>query len=250
MRGYQPERAVRGGSGAPEGDPIGIVLIGRSFAFMMRTWSHVESEFGLQCVQADTVEGLSETQEDLGELKFLIVYQDLSNDLLARWESYRSFNPDASIILAYRDPEKARQVLLSSMDANHSTLGFLPIDASLEVLVSSLRMLLYQQYFLPRNLLADWPRAAGPRPEPQKRKIESQVNSRPCLGRLTSRELEVLRFVSEGDSNKSIARRLGITEHTVKLHLHNLSGKLGTVNRTAAAKLYFTAKGEGKDLAR
>ena len=51
---------------------------------------------------------------------------------------------------------------------------------------------------------------------------------------LTPRELEVLRQVAEGLPNKSIAQRLGISEHTVKFHLNALMAKLGVQSRTEA----------------
>jgi DNA-binding NarL/FixJ family response regulator len=53
---------------------------------------------------------------------------------------------------------------------------------------------------------------------------------------LTSRELEVLEALGEGLSNKSIAARLGITEHTVKFHVSSIFGKLGAENRTDAVR--------------
>jgi DNA-binding NarL/FixJ family response regulator len=51
---------------------------------------------------------------------------------------------------------------------------------------------------------------------------------------LTPRELEVLRLLAEGLPNKSIARRLGISEHTVKFHVNAILGKLGVASRTEA----------------
>jgi DNA-binding NarL/FixJ family response regulator len=51
---------------------------------------------------------------------------------------------------------------------------------------------------------------------------------------LTSRELEVLRLLSEGRSNKEIGTTLSITEGTVKLHVNNILGKLGVSSRTEA----------------
>ena len=48
---------------------------------------------------------------------------------------------------------------------------------------------------------------------------------------LTQRELEILRMVAEGLRNKSIADRLGISEGTVKVHLHNIYEKLGVNGR-------------------
>ncbi len=55
------------------------------------------------------------------------------------------------------------------------------------------------------------------------------------INELTLRELEVLKFVANGESNNSIAEKLCITSHTVKAHLTQIFKKLGVKNRTSAA---------------
>jgi ATP/maltotriose-dependent transcriptional regulator MalT len=51
---------------------------------------------------------------------------------------------------------------------------------------------------------------------------------------LSEREVEVLRLVAAGLSNRDIGQQLFISEKTVKSHLSNIMGKLGVVNRTQA----------------
>lgn len=51
---------------------------------------------------------------------------------------------------------------------------------------------------------------------------------------LTPRELDVLRLIAEGASNKTIARRLGISTHTAKFHVGRLLDKLDASGRTDA----------------
>jgi DNA-binding CsgD family transcriptional regulator len=51
---------------------------------------------------------------------------------------------------------------------------------------------------------------------------------------LTAREREVLALLAEGASNKTIARRLGISVHTVKFHVGSLLEKLDATGRTDA----------------
>jgi DNA-binding CsgD family transcriptional regulator len=53
---------------------------------------------------------------------------------------------------------------------------------------------------------------------------------------LTAREQEVLDILAEGLSNKAIARRLGISDQTVKFHVASICGKLGAANRTEAVR--------------
>jgi DNA-binding NarL/FixJ family response regulator len=52
---------------------------------------------------------------------------------------------------------------------------------------------------------------------------------------LTDRELEVLKLVAVGASNKGVAQQLGISEATVKSHVSNMLSKLGLKSRTQAA---------------
>ncbi|SFQ99200.1 response regulator [Desulfoscipio geothermicus] len=59
---------------------------------------------------------------------------------------------------------------------------------------------------------------------------------------LTDREIEVLRLVANGDSNKVIAGKLFISEKTVKNHLTNIFQKLNVSDRTQAALLAIKEK--------
>jgi two-component system, NarL family, response regulator YdfI len=54
---------------------------------------------------------------------------------------------------------------------------------------------------------------------------------------LTSREIEVLGMLAEGVGNKTIARRLDISEHTVKFHIGSIFSKLNASSRTEAVIL-------------
>jgi len=52
--------------------------------------------------------------------------------------------------------------------------------------------------------------------------------------RLTTRERQVLQYLCQGQSNKEIARALGLQVATIKLHVRNVCRKLGARNRTQA----------------
>jgi DNA-binding NarL/FixJ family response regulator len=54
---------------------------------------------------------------------------------------------------------------------------------------------------------------------------------------LTEREVEVLRLVARGLSNRDVASAIGRTDETVKVHLKNIFAKLGVADRTEAVTL-------------
>jgi ATP/maltotriose-dependent transcriptional regulator MalT len=56
---------------------------------------------------------------------------------------------------------------------------------------------------------------------------------------LSPRELEVLRLVAAGKTNREIASTLVVSEHTVARHLQNIFAKLGVTSRTAATAFAF-----------
>jgi len=65
--------------------------------------------------------------------------------------------------------------------------------------------------------------------------LTSRNRGRTSGGDLTAREREVLELVRQGLANKQIARRLGISERTVKAHLTSVFGAIGVTDRTGAA---------------
>jgi len=64
--------------------------------------------------------------------------------------------------------------------------------------------------------------------------VPQSSSDQPSLEELTPREIEVLRLLADGLGNKDIAAKLGISEHTIKFHIHSILGKLGAASRTEA----------------
>lgn len=64
---------------------------------------------------------------------------------------------------------------------------------------------------------------------------ESAVPPTSPLAQLSPRELEILRGIARGESNKLIARQLGIAETTVKIHVQHVLRKLNVASRVQAA---------------
>ena len=95
--------------------------------------------------------------------------------------------------------------------------GFVPKTLSSRALVAAVRCMIGGDIFAPVSLI-----------------------TKPELGEeglLTPREMDVLRGICTGQSNKEIARTLDLQEVTVKLHVKTMSRKLGAKNRTHAAMI-------------
>ena len=99
-------------------------------------------------------------------------------------------------------------------------VGFLPKSESPELLQQALRLVLGGGTYLPAQALADLRHGAPP--------------PRPDASGLTPRQLDVLRCLMRGQPNKLIARELGLTEGTVKIHIAAILRVLQARNRTEA----------------
>jgi len=64
---------------------------------------------------------------------------------------------------------------------------------------------------------------------------------------ISAREKEVMTLILEGDDNKSIARKLGISVNTVKVHTSNIFRKLGVQSRFELTKFRFAAASHAED---
>lgn len=85
-------------------------------------------------------------------------------------------------------------------------------------------------------VLVDGVRAAARGDAPlDPRAARHVLKGRPAPTALTEREREVLHLVSQGLANKAIARRLGISDKTVKAHLTRVFAAIGVADRTQAA---------------
>jgi|SRR5579863_317137 len=129
---------------------------------------------------------------------------------------------------------QTRVVLLSSPEDEAHLVGamrsgvhgFLDHSIEPEKLYKCIRLVSQGEVILPRSMAA--------------RLISSPVagTEKPDAARnLTQREREILLHLSTGESNKEIGSNLGISEHTVKIHLRHILKKLNLTNRVQAAIL-------------
>lgn len=110
-----------------------------------------------------------------------------------------------------------------------SAWGLLPMDTTAEEIVAAVYALSAGLVVMP----PEWVEAT-----PQVRQVSSSAGEAdPLVEPLTAREAEVLQCLAEGLSNKQIALRLQISEHTVKFHISSIYSKLGAANRAEAVRL-------------
>ncbi len=82
-------------------------------------------------------------------------------------------------------------------------------------------------------------RQLGAAPEVARVEALSRTGALIAAGGLTAREVQVLRLVAAGKSNRAIAAELAISEHTVARHMQNIFAKLGVSSRSAATAFAF-----------
>lgn len=121
--------------------------------------------------------------------------------------------PDVPLLALVSNPEDAAHAL------RQGAAGVLSRDTDGERLLAALEALTQGLAVLEAAFLST------PQPDP-----DLGVDHEP----LTPRERDVLGLLAEGMSNKAIAKRLRISDHTVKFHLNAVLSKLGATSRTEA----------------
>jgi DNA-binding NarL/FixJ family response regulator len=130
--------------------------------------------------------------------------------------------PDLPVVVlsASEDARDAREALAKG------ALGYVPKSAGQRTLLSAIRLVLDGDLYVPPLLLGDSSPPAA---------IEPPGEAGHERTTLTERQIEVLRRLSQGQPNKTIARDLGLSEKTVKGHISAIFRALNVVNRTQAA---------------
>jgi DNA-binding NarL/FixJ family response regulator len=105
--------------------------------------------------------------------------------------------------------------------------GVLPAEATIEALTAAIQA-------LEAGLIVIYPDWIT---LPRARQVALVGEVEKLVEPLTERETEVLQWLAQGLSNKQIAARLHISEHTVKFHVSSVYGKLGATNRAEAVRV-------------
>jgi DNA-binding NarL/FixJ family response regulator len=142
-----------------------------------------------------------------------VVVLDLRMQGLSGVETIRALRQEFGVvrILIFSNYAKGEEIY-QAMKAGAS--GFVVKEMALDRLLDAIRVVFAGEQYLP----------------PQ---IAMRIGER-LLVQLSPRELEVLRLVAKGLSNKEIAARLGLVVGTVKIHVANIFSKLSVSDRTQA----------------
>lgn len=159
---------------------------------------------------------LAEAQPDLDAV--LLDLQMPGGDGQSVLEEFGRRFPELPVVIltSTEDPEEVRRALSAG------ALGYVPKSASSVTLIGALKLVLQGDVYVPPLMLNERPRAVPEQPSTE------------ALPRLTQRQSEVLRLVQRGISNKLIARELGLSEKTVKVHITSILKALNVTNRSAA----------------
>jgi DNA-binding NarL/FixJ family response regulator len=152
----------------------------------------------------------------------------------------------SSITAVLYDDHRDQGNTVEDIKSSRTVRSVLPMNMRLDLWLSVVRLLLRGGEYFPISFMH-----YGPQSEPNKDEAarpHSGVSNQagptvapPCrsLDFLTEREHQVLEMVSHGWQNKMIAAKFNLSEHTVKVHIHNIIKKLGAQNRTAAAAIFL-----------
>lgn len=217
-------------------------FIGDELAFSDSILKHTDTEFTcLQFIRIATLgDALKMPAAQAAQCRIIVVDESQVDDLRTRLPALFIHFAKTRVALSYRRIKIAETFLRHAVeDPLLAKVGVLPMRLEIDHWVSVLRMLICGERYIPYELFN-----AMPLPEPAGIKSEAPnatARAKPSgrLAKLTDREKQVLTSVSEGKQNKIIAAELDLSEHTVKLHIHNVISKLGVNNRTEAAICYL-----------
>lgn len=178
----------------------------------------------VEIVEAVDYPGAFEAMRAVGEVDLALL--DLNMPGMTGLDGIQQFRATFSdtplIVLSAADrTEEIRQVLAAG------AMGYISKASAPEVIVSAMRLVLAGGVYAPPELLAPRSQTSNSAPVP------AAHHGHRTHG-LTERQIEVLRLVAQGKSNRQIADALHLTEGTVKIHAAAIFRTLGVANRIEA----------------
>lgn len=147
-------------------------------------------------------------------------YRELPETLCQRF-------PNVSFIALSPIPNDDEGLYLVS----HGVKGYCNRYISKALLVKAVELVCMGEVWVGRSLLFKLMNRLNSLSPPKGEQQEMKASAREKLAKLTGRECEIAQLVGAGDSNKVIAKRLDITERTVKAHLSSIFRKTATKDR-------------------
>lgn len=216
-----------------------IVYIGPRRDFPECLIQAVETNFDdIEIVRLSGLDSLLSTDSPRAEsLRLALVHDRMVRTCLEDRDALQARYPDLDVAIVCNG-QPADKLNLTRLIQCDRVRGILPFNLPLDIWLSALQLMLSGGEYVPRDMIglvhsADAQAAAGTTPRTQ------SVSAAGKKAELTRREVDVLELVAQGLQNKTIAARLELSEHTVKLHIHHIISKLGAHNRTQAAAIYF-----------
>lgn len=196
---------------------------------------------------------------NLGKVSVIVFHDSAYKEILQNSLNVEEMFPNQTKVLAYDDCNLTNECWEKCSQFFDS---FLPMDARVDVWLSIIRLILAGGVYVPPSLkdaqfeakLSTGVHRNDVNIDPMDHKSEStklRENDQESCGfdHLTKRENEVLKLVADGLQNKNIASEFGLSEHTVKLHVHNVIVKLRVANRTEAAAMFLREQSMGSQIA-
>ncbi|MCY6380690.1 response regulator transcription factor [Hoeflea prorocentri] len=183
--------------------------------------------------------------EDLEVRVCLIVIDEtLSDEVRSNYDRLRELFPTQILCLACNETRPLPD-LMNDPALTGLVESFLPMNLRLDIWLSAVRLMMNGGDYIPRQAPAPLHTSGDSQIEiaratkdgTTRTQVTGAKNAR--SGRLTSREIDVLKLVARGYQNKVVAAELELSENTIKLHMHHIIEKLGVGNRTEAAAVYF-----------
>jgi DNA-binding NarL/FixJ family response regulator len=180
----------------------------------------------LQAPECATALMIAEEHPDLDAVFVDLMMPGMTGDIAVREFGKRRPELPVIVLSSSENPSDVRRAL------NAGALGYIPKSATPQTLLSALQLVLSGNIYVP-PLLA---RAAQPTTDDR-----AHAGATAPIQQLTERQIDVLKQLCTGLSNKEISSRLGIAEKTVKAHVAAIFKTLNVVNRTQAANAVHDA---------
>lgn len=213
------------------GQPMKHILIADDHTLFRRGLSLVLQNIfeGVDIIEADDADS---ALKQISEIQsFDLILLDLSMPGMEDLQGLEAIIEKAgktptAILSAHQNPQSIR------MTIEKGAKGYLLKSFSEESLRHALALVMAGEVFVPSSILMS---GNGDHGDPVQVSKHSKENN--PLQSLTRRQNDVLRLIMKGQSNKIIARSLGLYESTVKAHIQVILEKLNADNRTHAAMI-------------